>query len=59
MEWEDHKVKDRRNVGESEKFIKRRRVKNERVRVENRWMMLHNKRVETLNFTLQLLDIYR
>ena len=27
------------NVGESGKLIKRRRVKNERVRAENRWMM--------------------
>ena len=35
------------NVGKSENLIKRRRVKNERVRVENRWMMWHNKRVET------------
>ena len=47
------------NVGESGKLIKGRRVKNERVRAENRWMMQHNKRVATLNFTFQLLDIYR
>ena len=45
------------NVGESGKLIKRRRVKNERVRTENRWMMWHNKKVVTLNSTLQFLNI--
>ena len=58
-EWEDQTVKDWMNVGESEKLIKRRRIKNERVRAKNRWMMWHNKRVVTLNSTFQLLDIYR
>ena len=47
------------NVGKSEKLIKRRRVKNERVRAENKWMIWHNKRVVILNSTLQFLDTYR
>ena len=45
------------NVGESGKLIKGRRVKNERVRAENRWMMWHNKRVATLNYMFQFLNI--
>ena len=47
------------NVGESGKLIKRRRVKYERVRAENRWMIGHNKKIATLNSALHLLDIYR
>ena len=39
------------NVGESGKLIKGRIIKNERVRVENKWIIWHNKRVATLTST--------